>query len=152
MKKIIFLTVVAALSGCAQKEAMKTDTKKGFSTMLDNYYEEYLKLNPFEATQLNDPRYNDLLPIDISEGYRKEVGAFYKRYQDSLAQYDRAQLAPQEQLSFDILSREANFRQELLQYPDHLMPVQQFWGMTLTMPQIGSGQSFQPFKTVKDYD
>jgi uncharacterized protein (DUF885 family) len=32
------------------------------------------------------------------------------------------------------------------------MPVQQFWGLPLTMPQIGSGESFQPFKTVKDYD
>jgi uncharacterized protein (DUF885 family) len=152
MKKLSILILVAALAGCAQKEAMKTENKQGFSSMLDSYYEEYLKFNPFEATQMNDPRYNDLLPNDISEAYRQDLRAFYKRYQDSLAGYDRSKLSAQEQLSYDILSREAAFRQELLNYPDNLMPVQQFWGMTLTMPQIGSGQSFQPFRTAKDYD
>jgi uncharacterized protein (DUF885 family) len=152
MRKLSILILVAALAGCAQKEAMKTENKQGFSSMLDSYYEEYLKFNPFEATQMNDPRYNDLLPNDISEAYRQDLRAFYKRYQDSLAGYDRSKLSTQEQLSYDILSREAAFRQELLNYSDNLMPVQQFWGMTLTMPQIGSGQSFQPFRTAKDYD
>ncbi len=38
--------------------------------MLDRYYEEYLKRNPFEATLINDNRYNSLLPNDISESER----------------------------------------------------------------------------------
>jgi uncharacterized protein (DUF885 family) len=152
MKKILFFALVVIAAGCAQKEAVKTENKQEFSKMLDTYYEEYLKFNPFEATQTGDNRYNDLLPIDISTTYRSDLKAFYKRYADSVQAYDRAQLTPQEQLSYDILKRETTFRQELLEFPDHLFPVHQFWGLTLTMPQIGSGQSFQPFKTAKDYD
>lgn len=152
MKKIFLVSIIAMLCGCSQKEVTKAEGIHAFSKMLDNYYEEYLKFNPLEATQINDNRYNDLLPIDISNAYQNELASFYKRYQDSLKNYDRAALNAQEQLSYDILSREASFSLELMKYPDNLMPVQQFWGMTLTMPQIGSGQSFQPFKTVKDYD
>jgi uncharacterized protein (DUF885 family) len=152
MKKLSALVLMIAVAACAPKEMSRSGSQASLNQMLDRYYEEYLKFNPLEATQINDNRYNDLLPNDISNTYRDELRSFYKRYQDSLQTYNRADLTPQEQISYDILDRETKFRQELLNYPDHLMPVQQFWGLTLTMPQIGSGQSFQPFKTVKDYD
>jgi uncharacterized protein (DUF885 family) len=152
MKKIIGLAIVISVASCVPKEATRQVSTRSINTMADSYYEEYLRFNPLEATQINDPRYNDQLPNDISDSYRNELRAFYKRYQDSLQNYSRADLNPQEQITYDILARETAFRQELLDYPDNLMPVQQFWGMTLTMPQIGSGQSFQPFKTAKDYD
>lgn len=152
MKKIGFIVLIWAIISCSPKEAVKTDMEQSFGKMLDGYYEEYLRFNPLEATQIGDNRYNDQFPNDISTEYRSNLRAFYKRYQDTLKLYDRAKLTPQEQLSYDILARETAFRQEFMNYPDNLMPVQQFWGHTLTMPQIGSGQAFQPFKTVKDYD
>jgi uncharacterized protein (DUF885 family) len=152
MKKILYLLFAIGLAGCAQKETAKTENKQSFSKMLDYYYEDYLKLNPLEATQINDNRYNDQLPNTISIAYRNELSNFYSRYQDSLKAYNRESLNAQEKLSYDILDRDLALNKEFLKVPDHLMPVQQFWGLTLTMPQIGSGQSFQPFKTAKDYD
>jgi len=41
---------------------------------------------------------------------------------------------------------------EGLSFHDNYMPFQQFWGLPLTMGQLGSGTGNQPFKTVKDYD
>ena len=35
---------------------------------------------------------------------------------------------------------------------DHLMPINQMWGLSITFAQLGSGNGFQPFKTVKDYE
>lgn len=32
-----------------------------------------------------------------------------------------------------------------------MIPFQQFWGLPITMGQLGSGDGYQPFKTVKDY-
>ena len=138
--------------GCGTREMSAVVPEESFSKFVDHYYEDYLKLNPLEATLIADNRYNDRLPNDISEEYRRSLRDFYRHYRDSLQYFDRSALSTQEQISFDILTRETNFRLELLDYPDHLMPVQQFWGLPLTMAQIGSGQSFQPFKTVKDYD
>lgn len=152
MYKLFAATLAVLFVACSQKEEKNIIPNQSFNKMLDNYYEDYLKLNPLEATQINDFRYNDQLPIDISNTHRHALKTFYKRYQDSLQRYDRALLPDAQQLSFDVLARELSFRQELLEYPEHLMPVQQMWGMALTMPQIGSGQSFQPFKTPKHYD
>lgn len=148
----MILAIGVFLAGCATREMATAPANDVFNTFIDRYYEEYLRLNPLEATVIADNRYDDLLPNDISEQYRHELGAFYKRYQDSLQYFDRAALTEQQQISYDILVRETGFRQELLQYPEHLMPVQQFWGMALLIPQIASGKSFQPFKTVEDYD
>jgi uncharacterized protein (DUF885 family) len=152
MQKLAGLAIILIVVGCAQKEVTRQASVPSFNSFVDHYYEEYLRFNPLEATQINDKRYNDQLPNDISESYRKAISDFYQHCQDSLRLFNRADLSPQEQISYDILKRETELRQELLKYPDNLMPVQQFWGLTLTMPQIGSGQSFQPFKTVKDYD
>jgi uncharacterized protein (DUF885 family) len=40
---------------------------------------------------------------------------------------------------------------EGLSFHDNYIPFQQFWGLPLTMGQLGSGDGFQPFKTEKDY-
>ncbi len=41
---------------------------------------------------------------------------------------------------------------EGLKYPNHYLPFNQFWGLTLELPVLGSGAGNQPFKTPKDYD
>ncbi len=153
MKNVLLLSACLVLASCVTREMPNASASRdSFDNFVDRYYEGYLKLNPLEATQIADKRYNDRLPNDITEEYRDELRSFYKRYQDSLHTFDRSTLSEQEQISFDILQYETGFRQQLLKYADHLMPIQQFWGLPLTMPQIGSGQSFQPFKTAKDYD
>jgi uncharacterized protein (DUF885 family) len=152
MKKFVIPGIIFLLAGCATKERSTASKEDAFNTFVDNYYEAYLKLKPLEATVIADKRYNDQLPNDISVSYRDELRSFYKWCQDSLQNFDRDELTEQQQISYDILTYESEFQQQLLNYPDHLMPVQQFWGMTLTMPQIGSGKSFQPFNSAKDYD
>jgi uncharacterized protein (DUF885 family) len=151
MKNLLILLVGLALLGCAHKEPTKPIVKKSLNPMLDFYYEDYIKLNPLEATQINDKRYNNVLLNDISASYRQKLKSFYKQYQDSLASYDRDQLDTQEKISYDILKHELSLKTDLLAFHENLMPIQQFWGMTLTMPQLGSGESYVTFKTVEDY-
>ena len=126
--------------------------KKSFNEFLDSYYEERLKYFPLEATQIGDNRYNNLLPNDISESFRSDLRDFYSRYKSELTHYRRDSLTVQEQVSYDIFKREMDVGLSSLTFKDHYIPVQQFWGMTLTIPQIGSGKSYQPFKSTKDYD
>ena len=140
------------LTSCSTREMSTVPHQDAFSKFTDQYYEEYLKLDPLEATQIADNRYNDQLPINIGEQHRDALRSFYQRYRDSLRHFERADLTVQQQISYDIIERASALELELLKYPRHLMPVQQFWGLTLTMPLLGSGQSFQPFKTVKDYN
>lgn len=152
MKKLILIASCAIAAGCVTREMTTVSSEDAFDEFVDNYYEDYLKLDPLEATMIGDNRYNDQLPLDISEQYRRELQAFYQRYQDSLRYFKPSELSLQQQVTHAILRRETALRQDLLKYQDHLMPIQQMWGLPLTMAMLGSGKSYQPFKTVKDYD
>ncbi len=105
-----------------------------------------------DATYTGDDRYNDTLNIDISDTYRAALGDFYRKYLDKLASVKRAVLNENDQMSFDILRWECDIHLEGLQFPTHLMPVDQFWSLHLTIGQWAGGTSAQPFRTVRDYD
>jgi uncharacterized protein (DUF885 family) len=152
MRQKLLLLAFGLLAACTSQKQETTETKKTFNNFLGAYYEERLQLYPLEATQSGDNRYNDVLLNDISETHRAKLKDFYSRYQKELSTFDRASLTEQEQVSYDVFDREMKVNLKQLSIHDNYMPVQQFWGTTLTMPQIGSGQSYQPFKTVKDYE
>jgi uncharacterized protein (DUF885 family) len=147
------IIIALLLASCtADKENKGTEMKKSFNEFLDSYYEERMRYFPLEATQIGDNRFNNLLPNDISESFRSDLRDFYTGYKSDLDLYQRDSLSVQEQVSYDIFKREMDVGIQGLTFKDHYIPVHQFWGMTLTIPQIGSGKSYQPFKNTKDYD
>jgi uncharacterized protein (DUF885 family) len=152
MRLKYFAVALVIISACNSQKQEKKETQKSFSSFLDAYYDERMQLYPLEATQAGDNRYNNILPNDISNTYRAKLKDFYTHYQNQLTNFDRAELAAQEQVSYDIFSREMKINLRGLTFNDNYMPVQQFWGTALTMGQIGSGKSFQPFHSVKDYE
>ena len=145
--------LMATLMNCQSKKSEQTTTSNSdFATVLDDYYEQRLKLFPVEATQQGDNRYNDLFPNDISQAFLGETKAFYTHTLAKLSTFDREKLSDEDKISYDILKREMALQLE--QYPFHQedMPFNQFMGNTLAFGQLGSGEGAQPFKTVKDYD
>jgi uncharacterized protein (DUF885 family) len=154
MKRLFYVAAIfMLLTACTQNQTKEVvAVKKPFNDFLDAYYEERLRFFPMEATQIGDSRYNNLLPNDISEEFRGKLKDLYTRFRSDLDSYQRDSLTSQERVSYDIFKREMDISLRGLAFKDHHIPVQQFWGMTLTMPQIGSGKSYQPFKTAKDYN
>ena len=53
--------------------------------MLEDYFEEFLKLAPLFATSIGDYRYDDQLGIVISEEQRGRRRDLYQRYQGKIA-------------------------------------------------------------------
>ncbi|MEJ7912510.1 MAG: DUF885 domain-containing protein [Chitinophagaceae bacterium] len=128
-----------------------SDSVGNITGLLTSYWEERMKLFPLEATQNGDNRYNDQLSLDISEPFRDTLRHFYTDYLSRIQQTDTAQLEKSDRISYDIFKREMEMQLEGLQLNDHLIPFQQFWGLPLTMGQLGSGEGSQPFKTAQDY-
>ena len=153
-KQTYILCMVILLAACKQKNQPMTNEVKqqDIQAMFEEYYEERLRLYPLEATAIGDHRYNDQLPAETSDAYREKLTAFYKKYALAIAKFDRSKLEGQDVISYDIFKREMDIQLEGLTFHENLMPVNQFWGMHLTFPQLGSGSGNQPFKTVKDYD
>lgn len=155
MKKNVsmyLLLAILALSCKKDAKPLETVALPVINSIFKNYYEGNLKLNPLNATFAGDNRYNDQLPIDISQEHINKAKTFYQSYLDTLKMYNAEALQGEEKLSKAILEWDLNQQLQLLSLNNELIPINQFWGLPLTMGQLGSGQSAQPFKTVKDYE
>ena len=119
--------------------------------LFDNYYEDRLKLFPFEATENGDNRYNDLLQNDGSVQYIKQLTVFYDRYLAGLKKYKRQGLNNADRTSYDLLEYVLKTGKEAISYHPEYIPATQFRSLALTMPTWGAGGNVQPFKTVQDY-
>ncbi|MFL5785328.1 MAG: DUF885 domain-containing protein [Bacteriovoracaceae bacterium] len=146
--KMLLLAFVLALSGCSQKKK----NQPTLSQVFDSYWEEHSRLFPIDATQQGDNRYNYLLPNDQTAAYRKVLRDYFNDYLNRLGKFDREKLSENDKVSYDIFKYEMEMQLEGLSTDLYMIPFQQFWGLPLTMAQIGSGEQFQPFKTVQDYE
>ncbi|HEX5171385.1 MAG TPA: DUF885 domain-containing protein [Cyclobacteriaceae bacterium] len=148
---MLLFTLMLACSP-SKKEDEKADQGPAFDSLLAQYHEERFKFYPLDATLAGDNRYNDTLPNDISSDYREALRIFYARYREQLESFDRNILTENQRLSYDVLLRECDINTAGLAFKDYLMPINQFSSLPLYIGQMASGQSFQPFKTVKDYE
>jgi uncharacterized protein (DUF885 family) len=142
----------AACSGPGKQTASGNDNTDSLHRLVQHYYDEKMEYFPMDATMNGEHQYDDLLQIDISDRFRLKLDSFYTRYQQALQGIDTAALNDNDLISYAMLSREVAVGKEGLRFPDNLMPIQQFWGLTLTLPQYGSGTSAQPFKNKADYE
>ncbi|UPK70424.1 DUF885 domain-containing protein [Chitinophaga filiformis] len=120
--------------------------------LFESYYQESLQQDPISATFAGDARYNDLLANDISAPYLKQKEQFDKKYLRLLSVYDKRTLNTADQISFDVLKEILDMDIERMKYHPEYLPVNQFSSLPLLMGQLGSGQSAQPFATIKDYE
>lgn len=147
------MLLITVISSCKLSNTnQQNQDNKELAALFDKYYEERLQLFPLEATAIGDERYNDKLYADFTDSYRKKEKEFYNRYLVYVTKFDRDQLNDNDKISYDIFKREMEISLEGLKFHTNLIPTNQFWGLTLDLGQLGSGEGNQPFKTVKNYD
>ena len=120
--------------------------------VFENYYQESLKLYPLQATSQGDLRYNDFLPNDLSDEFRKKEKEFYTFYKSQLNNFPNHTLNENDLLSKKVLLWECDLSLKRLTFNEQYTPINQMWTLQLTIGQYAAGLSAQPFKTVKDYN
>ncbi|MDU8886893.1 DUF885 domain-containing protein [Yeosuana sp. MJ-SS3] len=155
MKNILlnFLLFVFLFS-CKNETAtnVATDnTSEKFAELLHNYNEEGLVLNPLNATQAGDNRFNDQLPNFLSEDYKAKKKAYYNKYKKALSDIDESQLSDTEKMSKAVLLWDCEINLEEMTFQKDLMPIDQMWSLNLDFNQLASGSTSQPFNLVEDY-
>lgn len=156
MKNNFLAVVITTLffMSCSAPDKQKTAESKSqnLDSLVQTFHEERLKLSPLDATSAGDMRYNHLLPNTISADYRNQMTAFYIKFLNRLKTYKREVLSENDQINYDVLLWECTMALQGDKYKTYLMPLNQFYSMPLTIGQLASGSSYQPFKTVKDYN
>lgn len=157
MKKLIALIAISlCFSACQEdKKTIESEitvpTNTGFETVLKDYHNEGLKLNPLNATSAGDHRYNNQLPNFLSDEYSKQLIEYYQKYKTKINSFNDAELTSDQQLSKQILNWECDINLDSYKFNEDLTPINQMWTLQLTIGQLASGASSQPFKTVQDY-
>jgi len=125
--------------------------KQDFKAITSSYFDEKNALNPLDATQNGQNKFDDQLVFEMTDSYRKKRAAFYEKYLNELQSVDTTQLSAEEKISYDIIKWESEVGTSLLKQNANLTPINQFEGTHLTLGQFASAESAQPFKTEKDY-
>src|SRR5215510_1777645 len=105
MKLKILLPVsvfLLSLTCCQQNQKKSETTMKSLNDLFARYYDERMKYFPLEATTNGDNRYNDLLPVDISESYSDTLKHFFQKYLDELSATNKNSLNENDRTSYDI--------------------------------------------------
>ncbi len=151
-KSILGLGLMIGLASCKKSDSPLTKvTPSNLDSIASNYYEQYLKLYPLDATAQGDTRYNDQLPINIDKDFISGEIAFYNSVQKQLEHVDYKTLSDEDKVVYDVLDYTLKDKTEAYAYHPEYIPFTQFGGLPLTFPLYGSGEGNQPFKTEKDY-
>ena len=151
-KAVLGLGLALSLASCRKTDSPLTKiTPTNLDSIAANYYEQYLKLYPLEATSQGDLRYNDQLPINIDKDFISGEIAFYNSVQKQLENVDYKALSDEDKLVYDVLDFTLKDKTEKYSYHPEYIPFSQFEGLPLNFPLYGSGQGSQPFNSEKDY-
>ncbi|OIQ22798.1 DUF885 family protein [Lacinutrix sp. MedPE-SW] len=155
---LAILCMITLLASCKNDKSPTTETPDSteknieFSSMLNDFYQDGLKLNPLAATSAGDHRYNNLLPNSLSDEFATKVKAYYQNYKTKAESYTNEQLTKTQQLSRDVLIWDCNINLDRFNFNEDLTPINQMWTQQLTIGQLASGKSAQPFNTIEDYE
>jgi uncharacterized protein (DUF885 family) len=130
-------------------EAGKTPERARLRRLFDLHWAYLLQEFPEFATEVGAAGQNDRW-TDISAGAIARRKADLELPVRALATIDRAKLAPEDALDYDLFKRRAEDRLEGRRFPWELMPLNQMWGIHQSVPQMLG--ELMPVRTAADYD
>jgi len=133
------------------QENLSHSEAKKLKAFFADHFEAGLRLNPLRATGIGDSRFNDQLPNNLSPQSIKISRDFTLKSLQKIKQIDRSKLKGQDALSYDVFVYNSEQSIDGEQFPNELIPINQSFNIANYFAQLGSGESVQPFATVKDY-
>jgi uncharacterized protein (DUF885 family) len=124
------------------------ERSKDLNKLFNDIWQDRLKRSPEFASALGDKRYNDQL-TDYSSQAVNAALAQGRQFIEQLSMIDTTGLPDQEKLSAELMLRSLIEDQEAARFKEWEMPVDQFNGFQVALPQMVENLSFE---TVKDYD
>lgn len=150
---VLSLLLIGCKDTTKKETTMSSQDEIPFSDLVENYYQDGLKLYPINATMQGDNRYDDVFPNNLDSLEIEKTRSFYTNYKNALDSYQTEQLSESEQMSKAILEWECDINLANLSFKNfEYFPIDQMWSVNLLMGQLASGASAQPFKTVADYN
>ena len=143
---LVFLGLTT--SGAVAQDVPLNTRVKTLTAIFTDYWEDQLKHEPEFASSLGDNRYNDQLSDYSVQAYNESLSRG-RGFLTRLAEVDTTGMPPQEQLSKDLLVHELIQNQQEARFKPWEMPVNQYNGLQVSLPELVPQLTFS---SVKDYD
>ncbi|WP_095497140.1 DUF885 domain-containing protein [Paraferrimonas haliotis] len=146
---------VVSASTAAQEQAQLSESQK-LNQLFADHEADTLELNPIVATMRGDMRFNDQWGDSGTKEHDAKVEAMNLKYLAAIQAIDESKLSGQDKISYQIFSYNMQMWKEGqdsgANATQELMPLTQFGGGPMYLPQMSNGMLGQPFATVEDYD
>jgi uncharacterized protein (DUF885 family) len=120
--------------------------------VVEDYFEEYLKLNPMIATAIGDDRYNDRLPNPNSKKFNADTMSLIDSSLKKIKAIPKASLNEHDLLTYEIFIDELETLKKLKKVSlETALPFNQFMSFFSDFAEVASGSSYVPFRNTKDY-
>lgn len=116
-----------------------------------DYYMSNARYEPIGPTFFGDNRFDDQLGMSISPARRSQRAADYRKFAQRLQAINPAQLGNDDRISHAILDYEIKTELSALQFPDHLLPINQMGSTPIVLATFADGKASQPISTPKQY-
>ncbi len=154
MPFLICLLAIAMLLpvslAAAHSSADLESRRKALNDLLHEQWEYTMKHNPVYASILGDKRYNDQLD-DFSQKAIDEDLEETQRFLTRFQAIDTTGFPEQEVLNKRLMVRDLKMNLEGARFKSWEMPVNQFRGIHIDLPQLVSVLSFESVKDYEDY-
>jgi uncharacterized protein (DUF885 family) len=141
------LIALTAPFSSAQQSSLEA-RRKSLNDLLAEHWEYTMRANPVYASILGDKRWNDRLDDASQEAIDRDL-AETKKFLTRFEAIDTTGFPQQEQLNKTLMVRDLQMNLEGARFKPWEMPVSQFGGLHIELPDLVTVLSFE---TVKDYD
>jgi uncharacterized protein (DUF885 family) len=148
-------------AGVAPRDAAPLDAgpqspNAAFNQMLEDYWQEYLGLNPIAALAHGDNRDEGRFDESLEDAWRVRTVAMLDKYLQASAGYSADTLSQNDRTSLAMLREQLTLAKDFysgaLFETSRMLPVDQFQGRHTEFAADAAGSGAYPFKTLADYD
>lgn len=159
--RIVPVLALAFIAACSGKSAGEMGqpaapgaeaTAAALDRIVEEYWDEYIELNPLVGTFNGDYRFNDRIENNIGPEYLAQTRALDEAYLARLGALDPEKLSGQARLTCDIFRLDRELAIEGARFPAELLPVNQSFSFPSLFAQMGAASGVHPFESVKDYE
>lgn len=153
---VLLASSIMSLAAVAQKNSFGSSQK--LTSIVENYWKDFTRLNPLFATQNGINDYNDQLEIPISQSYITQSISFNKKFLVLIKSLDKKTLDDKDLLAAELLKyiveRDIEGLTLGLYNLSHIdRPVDQFvFSFPTRFATMASGAGAIPFRTTRDYE
>jgi uncharacterized protein (DUF885 family) len=130
----------------------RNDAAGRLDDIVEDYFDEYLALNPLRATELGDHRFDDRFGDYTSPSWMADSLGIEQEALEKLDSIEPRALRGEQLTTYEAFKQQRELNIGGYRYPSELLPIDPFASLPDEFARLGSGRGAHLFRTTRDYE